>query len=220
MLTTAGRPVKVCRFDKVRGFDMTDKTCKYCSQPIINRGAENFCCHKCRAAYMRLQADKTRFHPIENYEEYLKNFYKPMRIVISRCWNLACGYYDVDDFKQICCISLWKLICNHPDKLQNISYVMKTFEIAIKEYCREQGINNNHYLSEDPIFFANPEGIAEQREMIKKIKINNFKHLLMYSLGDLSIRKLAERIGVTKSCLEYRIWNERNILKNLLEYEY
>ena len=88
---------------------------------------------------MRLEADKKRFRPIANFEEYVKQWHKPMRIVISRLWELSRNAYDVEDFKQVCLIKLWRLICNDPEKLKSVSYVMKTFELAIKEFCREQG---------------------------------------------------------------------------------
>lgn len=195
------------------------KKCEYCGGNIINRSAEKFCSHVCRAAYMRLEADKKRFRPIANFEEYVKQWHKPMRIVISRLWELSRNAYDVEDFKQVCLIKLWRLICNDPEKLKSVSYVMKTFELAIKEFCREQGKNNHDYLSEDPIFFANPERIAEQREYIRKIKGDGFRLLLMYSMGDMSMPKLAKKLGMTEGSLDYRIWSSRNVLRNILEYE-
>lgn len=195
--------------------------CAYCGKNIITRNATKFCSHKCRAAYMSREADKKRFKPCPNFKQLAARWDKPLRIVLSRNWEYACNAYDIDDFRQICLISLWKLASNHPEKTEAecVSYVMKTFELAIKEYCRENGKNNHGLLGEDPIFFANPERIAESREYISRIKGSEFKHLLMYSLGDMSANEMAKRLGIGKKCIQWRIWNERNVLNKLIGYD-
>ena len=199
------------------------KYCIQCGCPITTINAEKFCGHPCRAAYMRVQADKKRFKEVPDYEEHLKKWDKPLRIVVQRCFCYTENIDDLEDFKQICRISLWRILSqNKLDECKKnpVSYLMKVFEMAIKEYIREQGRHKLGKLTDDPIFFANPEGIAEQREALRKIKFENFKHLLMYTLGDLSTGEIAKRMGIEKKCLQWRIWNERNVLRKLLEYEY
>ena len=130
---------------------MSEKKCLYCGAVIHQRNAKKFCCHTCRGAYLRQQADLKRFKQIPDFEEKLKQWIKPIKIVVQRCYPYTKTNDDLDDFKQICLISLWKLLSNHPDKLK-VGYLMKTFEIAIKEYCREQGKHSQNFIDEDAIF--------------------------------------------------------------------
>lgn len=201
---------------------MSVKHCIHCGCPITTLNAEKFCGHPCRAAYMRLQADKTRFKQVPDYEEQLKKWEKPLKIVVQRCFCYTEDIDELEDFKQICRISLWRILSQNKlneCKGKPVSYLMKVFEMAIKEYVREQGRHKCGKLDSDPIFFANPEGITEQREALKKIRFEGFKHLLMYSLGDLSTSEMAKRMGIGTKCLQYHIWSERNALRKILEYE-
>lgn len=196
---------------------VSEKHCLYCGAVIYQRNADKFCCHTCRGAYLRQQADLKRFKQIPDFEEKLKEWIKPIKIVVQRCYPYAKTDDDLDDFKQICFISLWKTLSNHPDKIK-VGYLMKTFEMAIKEYCREQGKHSQHFIDEDAIFFANPEGIAEQREIIRKI-VNDekFKLLLAYSFNDKTEKEMAERMGISKGAFSYKIWEQRKILQQCLE---
>ena len=188
----------------------------YTKNPVLIDQKHHFCSHSCKGAFLRREADKTRFKQIDDYSQQLEKWRKPIKIVVQRCYKYSINDDDLEDFKQICRICLWKLLSTN--KPQKIGYFMKSFEIAIMEYCREQGKHSQNYLYEDPIFFANPEGIAEQREIIRKVvDEEKFKLLLAWALSDKTEKEMAEQLKMSKGTFSYKIWEQRKILEQCLQ---
>ncbi|MBQ8677231.1 MAG: sigma-70 family RNA polymerase sigma factor [Alphaproteobacteria bacterium] len=206
------------------------KHCDFCGEPIIKSPSNfhtdhnhYFCNNYCAARYKKKIAEQKNFKQIDN-NDFKKELFKDRHLIgysIRLCRDFIKCRADVEDFTQICRIELWKLLSRKD--LENVSnkpsYKIQCFKNAIKRYIAELGINQHAYLDIDPIFFANPEIVTREREVLKALDNECFKELLAQAWSDKNNEELAKEFGTSKQGFIIRCSRQRQRLKELTEWD-
>lgn len=205
------------------------KYCDYCGEPIIKPASafhadhkHYFCNNYCDARYKKKIAEEKNFKQINN-KEFEKVLFNDRHIIaysVRLCRDYIKCRADVEDFIQICRIELWKLLSRGLEDINNKpSYKIESFKNAIKNYVSELGKESHGYLDADPVFFANPEALTRQREIIRELDAQCFRELLAQAWSDKNNEELAKDFGTSKQGFIIRCSRQRQRLRELMDVQ-